>query len=160
MRRIASSELILTTPAQYRFGSATADILVYIVVLNLFIEYVETVVIDSFTISILTAVLLWVMLELVKGVEHRVAGYFREKEGTGFRVLGYLAVFGILFGSKFVILEAVSLAFGGRASLGHFVEVVLIIVAMMAARGLIDWVYHRLGNEETEKRWKEPSAVA
>ena len=160
MRRVSSSELMLTTPAQYRLVSATADILVYVVVLNLFIEYVETVVIDSFTVSILTAVLLWVMLELVKGVEHRVAGYFRGTEGAGFRVLGFLAVWGILFGSKFVILEAVHLAFGGRASLGHFVELVLIIVAMLLARGLLERVYHRLGNEETEKRWKQGAAAS
>lgn len=159
MRRIGSSELISTTPAQYRFASAMSDVLVYIVVLNLFIEYVETVVIDSFTISILTAILLWLMLELVKGFEHRVTRYFRSKEGAVFKILGYLAVFSILFGSKFVILEAVSLIFGGTASLGHFVELVLIIVAMILARGMLDWIYHQLGNEETEKRWKEASAA-
>ena len=46
------------TRAQQRFASWTADVLVYIVVLNLFVDFVDTIVIDSFWISILTAVLL------------------------------------------------------------------------------------------------------
>ena len=44
------------------FVSWTSDVLIYIVVLNLFVEYFPNVVIESFTISILTAVLLKVLL--------------------------------------------------------------------------------------------------
>ena len=55
---------------------------------------------EELVTSILTAILLWVMLELVKGFEHRVTRYFRAKEGAVFKILGYLAVFSILFGSK------------------------------------------------------------
>ena len=47
---------VVITKKQRIFASWTSDVLVYIVVLNLFVEFVDAVVIDSFWISILTAV--------------------------------------------------------------------------------------------------------
>ena len=44
--------------------------------------------IDSFWISILTAILLKLLLDALKGVEHAVAGYFRAREGAVYKVLG------------------------------------------------------------------------
>ncbi len=97
------------------------DVLAYIVVLNLFVEHASAVVIDSFSISILTAILLKLMLDALLGVEHRVSTYFAAKPGRGFRILGPLSVFSILFFSKFLILEVVNFVFGDHVALGHFV---------------------------------------
>jgi len=133
------------TRAQYRFSSALTEILVYVVVLNLFVEYVHTVIIDSFTVSILTALLLWLMLGSIVGIEHRVAGYFRQKKAALYRVLRYASAWAILFVSKFVILEVVAFVSAGRAALGHFFEIVVIVLALMAAEFLLGWVYRRLG---------------
>jgi hypothetical protein len=136
---------VVMTRAQQRFASWTADVLVYIVVLNLFVEFVDTIVIDSFWISILTAVLLKLLLDAVIGVEHRVSAFFKAREGGVNRALGLVSVFAILFFSKFVILEAVNFVFGDHVELGHFVEIVALIVAMMLARVLLQRVYVRLG---------------
>ena len=133
------------TRAQFGFSSALMQILIAVVVLNLFVEYVHTVVIDSFTVSVLTAVLLWLMLRVITRLERRVAAYFRRKEGTLSRVLRYLSAWAILFVSKFVILEVVALATAGRATLGQFLEVVAIVLVLMAADYLLGWVYRRLG---------------
>ena len=133
------------TRAQQRFASWTADVLVYIVVLNLFVEFVDAIVIDSFWISILTAVLLKLLLDAVIGLEHRVSAFFKAREGGVNRALGLVSVFAILFFSKFVILEAVNFVFGDHVELGHFVEIVALIVAMMLARVLLQRVYVRLG---------------
>lgn len=133
------------TRAQRVFLDFAADVLVYVLVLNLFVEYVDEIIIDSFTISVFTAVLLKLMLDAIRGVEHRVAHFFKQREGTMNRVLGYVSVFGILFGSKFLILEAVDLVFGEHVELGHLVEIVVLIVAMIVARRLVTWTYLRLG---------------
>lgn len=85
------------TRAQQRFVSWTMDVLVYVVVLNLFVEYVDAVVIDSFTISVLTAVLLKLLLDLILPFEHRVHGFFKRRSGAVFRVLGVTSTFAILF---------------------------------------------------------------
>lgn len=137
---------ITVTSRQHAFMGAVVSVLVNIVVLNLFVEYADAVIIDSFTISILTAFLLTAMLWAITRVEHRVHHFFfDEHTGRGSRVLGILAVWSILFGSKFLILETVDLVFGDHVELGHFLEVVLIVVAMLAASKLMDLAYDRLG---------------
>jgi hypothetical protein len=129
--------------------SWATDVLVYIVVLNLFVEFVDTVVIDSFWISILTAALLKGLLVAIGGVEHRVAAWFRGREKRIVRVVGLLVAFGILFVSKFLILELVDLVFGDEVDLGGFVEIVLIVVAMMGSAALAKWIFDLLGPPRT-----------
>lgn len=127
------------------FFSWVSDVLIYIVVLNLFVEYVPAVIIDSFTISILTAVLLKILLDLVMGIEHQVHGFFEQKEGPVFRVMGTVALFGILFFGKLFILEVVNFVFGDHVELGHFIEVVALVLALMITRRLVHVFYMRLG---------------
>ena len=57
----------------------------------------------------------------------------------------WVSVLAILFSSKFLIIAAVGAVFGDSAVLGHFVEVVLIVLTMMIARAVVDQIYQRLG---------------
>jgi len=132
------------TPNQARFLSWLADILVYTLVLNLFVEYLPRVVIESFSISIITAILLKLLLDSILGFEHRVAGWFSRRDGQAWRMLGLLTMFSILFLSKFVVLELTHLVFGGRVYLGGLIEVVLLIVTLIAARQALAVIYYRV----------------
>jgi hypothetical protein len=129
---------------QELFGSWTAYLVIDIVVLNLLIEFVPSITIDSFYISILTACFLRLLLGVTLQVEHRVARYFRSKETKGLRLLGALVAYLVLFGSKFVILEIVDLVFRDHVDLGGFVEIVAIALTLLAAelafRGVYDWL--------------------
>ena len=142
-----SAETYPITLSQQRYASWMTDVLIYIVVLNLFVEFSDAIVIDSFAISILTAVLLKAMLDVIGGVEHRVRAYFDLREGTLWRVLGTASLFGILFFSKFIILEVVDIVFGDHVELGHLIDIVLLIVAMIATRLIFRQIYQRLGDE-------------
>ena len=135
---------------QARFADWMADVLVYIVVLNLFVEYVDAIVIDSFTISIFTAILLKLMLDLLTGVEHRVHHYFQQREGAVFTALGWLSVFAILFLGKLLILEVVDIVFGDHVELGHFLDVVLLIIAMIATRLVVQKIFEGLGDADEQ----------
>jgi len=141
----ANSDRSFITEAQRRFASWTTDVLVYIVVLNLFVEWVDAVRIDSFTISILTAVLLKILLDIILAIEHRIRGLFQRIEGTLSTVLQVLSTWAILFLSKFALLEIVDIVFGDEVELGGLIEVILLVVALMAARGLFAAIYQRLG---------------
>jgi hypothetical protein len=136
---------VTITARQARFISWTSNVLLAIVVLNFFVEYVHTVVIDSFLISVLTAILLTVMVEAVKSLEHKIVAYFRAKPGTAYKVLGAVIVFSILFFSKFLILEVVNFVFGDHVELGHFIEIVALILTMLATEALMRAIYDRLG---------------
>lgn len=129
-----------------------SDVLVYIVVLNLFVEYSDGKVIDSFTISILTAVLLKGMLDLIMAGKQRVLGWSRARTGLMYRVLGGLGVWAILFFSKFVILDAVDFVFGDRVTLGDFVDVLLLVAGMTLTRAFFRFVYQRLGSAADDNR--------
>ena len=137
---------ILVTRRQQRFASWVTDVLVYIVVLNLFIEYVPSVIAESFTISIFTAVVLKFLIDAITGLEHRVRGWFNQREGQVWRALGVVAMFSILFISKFVILEVIDVVFGDRVALGGFIQVALLVVTMILARLGVAWAYRRLGD--------------
>lgn len=150
MRRWTSpAEPQTITPAQARFISWVSEVLVDIVVLNLFVEFVHTVVIDSFYISILTAVLLKLMVDAVKGLEQAVSAYFAAKQGGKWKAVRFLAVGLILFLSKFLILEVVNFVFGDHVELGSFVDIVALVVTMLAANFILLGVYQTLAVRDT-----------
>ena len=136
---------IMPTRRQMIFTSWTKDVLIYIIVLNLFVEYNSKIIIDSFTISILTAILLKILLEIILKLEHRVSNVFKS-----YKVLRILLVWLILFGSKFLILEVVDVVFGDHVELGKFLDVILLVIALMVAREVFQRIYLALGNSDQE----------
>ena len=76
---------------QRLFIGYTLAVLVDLTVLNLFNEYWDFVYIEFFTISLLTAVLLQILLQVTIAIEHRVAGYFKSKTGLRAKVLRVLS---------------------------------------------------------------------
>lgn len=127
-------------------------ILIDLVVLNLFVEYSDKVSIDSFTISLLAAILLQVLLKLTLAVEHRVAAFFKRRPGGLMTFLRFFFAWLVLFGSKFVILEALTLAFGDKVRFdGMFhglVTLIIVIVAMLVAEEAIVRLYRRLADNK------------
>ena len=135
--------------AQLVFLGVMSSVLVNIVVLNLFVEFSDKVIIDSFTISIFTAALLTALLFVITRFEHHISDFFFEQHtGRVWRVTGVVAVWAVLFGSKFLILEAVDLVFGDHVELGKLLEVILIVVVMLASNALISWFFDWLGTRE------------
>lgn len=143
--------MITITPRQRTFVSYAMDVLIYLVVLNLFVEYWDAIVIDSFTISIFTAIVLKILLDVILAAEHRVAEYFSQRDRPLSKVLRVLATWLILFLSKFLILEVIDLIFGDHVELGGFLQVLSLVIVMMVAREAFNQVYNRLGDEQTAK---------
>lgn len=122
--------------------------LVDLVVLNLVEEYWSWVEITSFTVSLLAALVLQVLLKLTIVVEHKVADYFGKRKGAFAKFLRFFFAWLVLFGSKFVILEAIDLLFGSRVDFGGpFDGVVVVIVLAIVMLGLEEAIvrlYRRL----------------
>ena len=143
--RDTATATISITRKQALFSEWAAFLLADVVVLNLLVEFVPSIVIDSFYISILTAIFLRLLLEVAIQLEHRVAAYIRARDSKTLRVLGPLAMFLILFASKLVILELVDIVFGDHVDLGGFLEIIAIAIALMAAERALQWVFAWLG---------------
>ncbi|MGD8464242.1 MAG: hypothetical protein PVI09_10300 [Anaerolineae bacterium] len=140
---------ISITRAQWLFTSWTKDVLIYTIVLNLFVEYVDAIVIDSFTISMLTAILLKALLDVILGLEHRVADYFQQRSGPISKILRIVSTWLILFLSKFVILEVVDVVFGDHVELGGFLSVLSLVLVMMITREIVQRIYVSLGRGQS-----------
>ncbi len=119
-----------------------------LIVLNLFAEYWDRVHVDGFTVSLIAAVLLQLLLQATLALEHVVDGRFEERTGTGWTVLRLLCAWMILFGSKFIMLGAISFFMGDAV---HFEgpmhgagPFIWMIIAMLAAEELVTRVHRRL----------------
>ena len=134
------------TKWQLVYAGWTLTLLAYITVLNLWVEFNEAVVIDSFVISIATAVVLLALLVVILGLEHRVKAWFAAREGTAYRVLGAASTLLILFLSKFVILEVVDFIFREHVELGHFIDVLVLVLLLILAQRAVVFVWDALGD--------------
>ena len=123
-------------------------ILIDLTVLNLFIEFSENVVIDSFTISLFAAIVLQILVKATMALEHRLAAYFNAKKGGFAKFMRFFSAWLVLFGSKFVILEVIDLAFGETVFFGGvlhgLVTLIVVLVAMLMAEEIVARIYRRL----------------
>ncbi len=139
-----TSGLITISRQQSLFISWTTSVLLNVVVLGLFVEYSDRIVIDSFTIVIFAAVALKALLGVTFAVEHRARNFFGRRGGTINRVLSVVTTIAILFSSKFVILEVIDIIFRDDVEIDGFIPLVLLIITMIVAERVVQVVNERL----------------
>ena len=126
-----------TGPIRRWVGAHPADVIdvfVYVVVLNLAIEYAPSVLSETFTLSLLTAILLKISLELVVRLKKPVVARLKGATTRRGKLLAVLSLWMIAVGSKVAVLALVDLAFEDSVSLGGFVPVTLLVLALLASR--------------------------
>jgi len=148
---MASQETYELNNPQRLFIRYTIAVLVDLTVLNLFDEYWALVTIGSFTISLAAAFLLQVLLRLAISLEHRIAAHFKGKEGVAPKIYRGVSTYGILVGSKFVMLETVDLAFGDRVEFSvpyhGVVAFFAVIITIILVEVIIGKIYIALDDE-------------
>jgi len=136
------------SPRQRSFLRYFTATLVDLVILGLFAEYWEYVSVNSFTIIVLAAVLFQVLLKLTLALEHRVAAFFNARPGGFNRFMRFFTAWLIIFGSKFLILEVLVLAFGDRLSFGGpfhgVVALIAVVLVMLVVEAALVKVYRSL----------------
>lgn len=141
-------EATLPTDRQRLFVLFFTGTLIDLVVLGLFNEYSEHVHVYDFTTLVLASILLQFLLKWTIIAEHYVLGFFTGKTGFAWKALKYFTAWLILFGSKFVILEALSLAFGEYVQfhgvLHGIVWLIIVVVVMLVAEELVVRFYRKL----------------
>jgi len=142
------AEATLPTDRQRLFVLFFVGTLVDLVVLCLFNEYSDKVYVDSFTTALLASIVLQFLLKVTIAAEHRILALFKGKSGAAWKSLKYFVAWLILFGSKFVILEALSFAFGHNVHfegmLHGIVWLIIVVVAMVIIEELVVRFFRRL----------------
>jgi len=113
------------------------DVFVYVVVLNLVIEYVPSVISENFTLTLLTAALLKIALELVILAKNKMLKRFHAATTPLAKSAAGLLLWVVAAGSKVVVLELVDLVFGDAVSLGSFISVTLLVVTLLVSRAAV-----------------------
>ena len=137
MPHVATPEQDAVGELEPHRSAAIVDVFVYVVVLNLFVEYFPHVLTETFTLSLLTAVLLKGILEIVVAAKNRVKSRFRKASTATGKVLAGVMLWAVLVGSKFLVLEVVSLVFSDRVRLGGFFSVTLLILTLLLSRAAV-----------------------
>ena len=135
--------------SQRLFVRYLVAVLIDLTVLNLFDEFWDLVTIGPFSISVLAAILLQVLLKATLVLEHKVAAYFNSQTGSFARFMRFFTAWLTLFGSKFVMLGAIDFAFGDdvlfTGPLHGVVAFIVVVMVMLAAEEVAVRVYRRLG---------------
>ena len=142
------AEATLPSDRQRLFVLFFTGTLIDLVVLGLFSEYSDRVFVDSFSTALAAAIVLQILLKLTIAAEHRVLARFKGKAGAAWTALKFFVAWLILFGSKFVILEALAQVFGDNV---HFegiwhgiVWLIIVVVVMVIAEELVVRLYRKL----------------
>jgi hypothetical protein len=137
------AEATLPTDRQRLFVLFFTGTLIDLVILGLFNEYSDNVHVDSFSTMLLAAVVLQALLKLTIAVEHRVLALFTGKVGAAWTSLKFFVAWLILFGSKFVILEALTLVFGDRVRFEGLFHGILWLIAVAVTMVVVEEVIVR-----------------
>ena len=122
---------------EFRRAADVVDLFVYVVVLNLAIEYAPSVISESFSLSLLTAALLKIALELVIVLKGRILARLRGADTRRAKLAAAASLWVVAAGSKLVLLELVDLVFGDSVSLGGFVPVTALVGALLLSRATV-----------------------
>jgi len=136
------------SPKQRVFLRYLTATLVDLLVLGLFAEFWSWVSVSSFTIMLVAAVVLQILLKITIVIEHKVAAFFNARPGGFNKFMRFFGAWVVLFGSKFVILEALALALGDRLRFGGpfhgIVALIAVVVVMLVVEAVLVKVYRRL----------------
>jgi len=137
------------------FNKYIVFILIDLTVLGFFNQYWEYVFIETFTIALLTAVLLQFMMQGALHLEHLAAHFFETKMGITSKAFRGISAWMIIFVSKLVILEAINLFFGDSVVFSGPIHGVLafiiVVIVMVIAEQSVSWIYRSLGDKETKE---------
>lgn len=117
------------------------DVFVYLVVLCVFVQFLPEVIAETFVVSLLTAVLLKIVLELVLAAKKLLVGRLRSAAGAVSRIIAVATLLLLLPGSKLLVLWLTDLAFGDAVHLGGFWSVTLLVITLTLARAGVRAVF-------------------
>jgi hypothetical protein len=92
---------------------------------------------DQVSLAVATSFLLKIALELVILLKGRILTRLRAATTRRGKLAATLSLWVVAAGSKLVVLELVDLFFGDAVSLGGFIPVTLLVVALLLSRAAV-----------------------
>ena len=141
------------TPWQSYYGWFVCDVLLCIVVLNLAAELVSNIVVERFSISIFTAIVLKLILDAIEWIEHHLHDLICVQWER--KLLGALAMWSVTFSSKFLFLWLDDVVFGDYIELGYVWEILILSAVLVAVEKIARILYNKVGDREEQQQQKQ-----
>ncbi|MEM7251051.1 MAG: hypothetical protein AAF493_06500 [Pseudomonadota bacterium] len=123
-------------------------VLLNLAVLGLIAEWFRYVEATSFSVLLLTSIVLQVLLKSTIALEHGVVAFWRRRPGKAAKVLQISCAWLVLFGSKFAMLGAISLIFDDRivfsGPMNGVAAFVATVIALLVCERFVTWTYRTL----------------
>jgi hypothetical protein len=110
------------------------DVLVYLVVLGTFTQLFPAIVSESFLTSLLTAIILKLVLEVLVFAKIKILTRMKESKTPRVRAVAAFTFVLLTASGKAFILWVTDLVFGDAVYLGGFFAVTLLVVTLILAR--------------------------
>ena len=144
MGAVAMKRARSESPRQRFLREMFVGTLIYAVVLGFFNDYTDILDTTSYSITFALAFVMQVLTYLTLLLKKWVVGRFKMLAGPGARAGVVLAVWAIMFFSKFVFLAVIGAVFKSEVEVSGFVGLMIVIVAMMVVQKMADVVYAKL----------------
>lgn len=116
------------------------DVAVYTLVLVLFTTFFPQVISESFLVSLITAILLKIVLEIAISAKTRVIARIKSATTRTQKIVSVLCLALVGGGSKALVLWLTDVVLGDAVNLGGFLSVTLLVVALMLCRAGVSGV--------------------
>jgi len=138
---------------QLFFLKYTLIVLIDLTVLGFFNQYWDLVFVETFTVALLAAMLLQFLMQVAIRIEHIVADrFFAGKTDTRTKVMRGVSAWAIIFVSKLVILEAISIFFGESlvfsGPMDGLIVFLTVVIAIIATEQFVAWIYRSLADKD------------
>jgi hypothetical protein len=137
---------------QRLFNRYIVFILIDLAVLGSFNQYWDFVYIETFTVALLTAVLLQFLVQVTIKAEQHTAIFFETKMGIKNKAFRAFSAWAIMFVSKLVILELINLSFGDSVDfsgpLSGLVSFIVVVTVMIIIEQLVIKIHKSLGDKD------------
>lgn len=113
------------------------DVAVYIAVLGLAVRFVPSVISEGPALTVLTALLLKGVLDVVLTLKRPIRRQFQEATTPLGRATAVLLLWLLAVSSKVVVLELTAFVFGDAVHLGGFFAVTGLVIVLLLARAVV-----------------------
>ena len=137
------------TGLQSYYAWFMSDVLIFVTVINMAVEFTSSVKVDSFSFSIVSGIVLKIILDLVLLIGLKLHQTFFVVRGR--KILGGFLIWLVMFSSRFLILWIDDLIFGDFVDLGDLVSVLILCGILLVASSVSRILYHSLTSPCAER---------
>jgi hypothetical protein len=139
-----AGQKVVKNSKQKLYHDMVLGTLLYTVVLGFFNDYTKILHTGTYSITFALAIVMQLLTYLTFLLKDKVVIWFQPREGNQYKYGLVFIIWIILFFSKFVFLEVISIVFRQEVKISGFIGLILIIVCLTITQKIIELIDQKL----------------